>query len=196
MRTRVNRPRATASINSVTARFASPAQRAILFLGASVSEHPPVRKASPTSLILEVEKGFASLRSAGQRTEVLGETSTADRLDQSDLDCDLLKIMDLIRFESTAAKSELLASMSSYLANKTGPLRLERLAARVAGVEWSNLDHNDKQPVCWASARHSGSPPLRLPAARMAVLGPRRAAGRDHQGRLCRACRVREPLCS
>ena len=56
-------------------------------------------------------------------------------------------------FASTEAKSKLFAKMSKYLHDKDGPLRLERLASRVAGKPWNLMSHADRAIIAGCVAR-------------------------------------------
>lgn len=64
------------------------------------------------------------------------------------------------RFASTEAKSKLLAAMREYLADKDGPLRLERLASRVAGQPWNLMSYADRAIIAGAVARCGFTSPI------------------------------------
>jgi hypothetical protein len=51
-------------------------------------------------------------------------------------------------YDTPAARSALHATLSAYLASKSGPLRLERIARyALAGLEWQDLDLADKRII-------------------------------------------------
>ena len=54
---------------------------------------------------------------------------------------------------SSLARSELFALIQGYLADKQGPIRIERLPARLLGVEWSDLSYDDRFIICGVVAR-------------------------------------------
>jgi hypothetical protein len=56
-------------------------------------------------------------------------------------------------YESSRAKADLLAAMLALLADKDGPLRLERVGARVAGVPWGEVSPDDRRILGGVFAR-------------------------------------------
>lgn len=54
---------------------------------------------------------------------------------------------------SSKARSELFALIQSYLADKRGPIRIERLPARLLGIEWKDMSYDDRFIVAGVVAR-------------------------------------------
>lgn len=54
---------------------------------------------------------------------------------------------------SSKARSELFALIQSYLADKRGPIRIERLPARLLGIEWSDMSFDDRFIVAGVVSR-------------------------------------------
>jgi hypothetical protein len=74
-------------------------------------------------------------------------------------------------FTSTKARSLLLKAMRTYLADRDGPLRIERIITTLTGALWSNLDEKDRRIVAGMMATcgwKRGDWPHWLPAGQVA----------------------------